>query len=1825
MCKIWCSILSLLFIASIQQIYGFNVDTVNYVFHNGTNSSMFGFSIALHKEGGRSWVIVGAPKTDTSYFQDKVKNGGAVFQCETTTDAKCSIIRFDEKGHTKNFQGDQIDTKSNQWFGATVVSGGVDGPVLACAPRYVYHMPWPRKVERIEPVGTCFMATNNFRNFTEYSPCRTIYWGYHRQGSCQAGLSASLTKDSERLFIGAPGSWYWQGQIYSINPRVSYPYKPSRYYVFGDQPNIKEDERGQIYSYDAKNPSKYGVFSTGESTAVEDYAYKGYSMTSGDFNGDGVQDVAVGMPRGGGLLGKVLIYNWKMENQKNITGEQIGAYFGYALCSVDVDGDKLDDLIIGAPMHTESNNEGKFEMGRIYIVYQDKTDKFDLLHTRDGVNSRARFGLALTSLQDINLDGYGDFAVGAPYDGPYGQGVVYIYHGSRNGVREKPSQIIHPQNVYGLAYIGIKTFGFALHGGVDIDNNAYPDLVIGAYESDKVFLFRSRPVARIEASTDFEAASKLISLDDKKCRTMNDYKEVTCTTIKSCLKFNGVNLPEAVDVAVSWVLDAKKLRNPRMFFLTDEGKNIRNTTMRLYHNSTECKSEKVYIVDNVRDKLTPLEVEMHYKLRPRKTSYPTVTRKPRSILEPVIDETFGIMQKDSINIQKNCGPENICKPNLKLEITTLDNYLLGSKDLLIIEVLITNFGQDAFEASFYMTLPELVDFKKIEKIGGLRDTPITCTVPTPANNNVLKCDIGNPLAADKVVNFKVIMKPTARFGMKPSFEFYMEANSTNPEDLDNRKDNSFTKTIGVWVETELSIEGTSLPEYFHYDISQYEYIDIATRENQIGPQVVHIYNIFNNGPSTIEETEIYLVVPYKTKAGDILMYILNETETSDNIYCEKIAVNERNLELDEQLSQKSYLESVAAIVKSSTYHHQSQHGERGQSTTNVTVQTYNASSSSGSGYTYTSSAYGKNLTEAQKKQLDAEQNIESTGDSSDMHIQRDKEAAASAAAASAAAAAAAAAQVQAYNQARWQGHGQGQWQGSYGGGTTGSGTSFYNITSTSDGRRILYWQGPKGSGTTTLYNSTHTSDGKSIAQWVAQWQADSSGGMGGITFYNATHTTGGMPFGQWLEQWLAHSSGGTSGITSYNASHTSDGRPIGEWLGQWQTDSSGGTGSTSTMNFFNTSHTSDGRPIVFTQYYNKTTFTGPDGKVHVSETSTEHYGNRNTWDFSLGNKSGNVHSSRGQSESHGGYQAGGSRTGGSQTYFQSGGIQGSYESGASHGNQGGPVIAQAGFGGQHFVPSGTQGHTSTSIRPGGQQSTQTGTYGRTYQTGGSGSTHHTSSQGGHHQFSGSQDDLQQGHFIHTGGQQASQSGGGYSHGSQSANQGPYYASGGYLHGSFAQGYNGTETGELSETSSSGSHIETHGSTGQHSFGTQTGRGHINTQYGFGANKSGTARRIEDIIAEGTISKDILDQNSLTQLEKDGRRRMKSQQDGEPLRPGLITGAIAIDETRGGGSFRTGVVDLGISGSNNVDSEVTQYSSDSQSGRGGSQASTHYTAGGQDSSIYSSGGRGSTTYTSGGQGSSHHSSGGQGSTSYSSSGQGSSYYSSDGGASQYSAGGSSSHHTSQSGGGQTRHLSSSSGSLYGGDKDHYEFSDKDNHEYIYYDDEEEPVDSKSSNNRRFKRDSQNDPDAFNKALSCGPIECHIIKCKAGPLANDEGVWIALRTRVVIYTIHKLSSSLPMKLSTKAVSRVSKLPFIGAPDQKQMKDHELVFTAIPEPVAKPDIVPLWAVVLAACAGVLILLLLVYLLYKCGFFERKRPVDSQERQPLNRNGGYHGDEHL
>lgn len=133
--------------------------------------------------------------------------------------------------------------------------------------------------------------------------------------------------------------------------------------------------------------------------------------------------------------------------------------------------------------------------------------------------------------------------------------------------------------------------------------------------------------------------------------------------------------------------------------------------------------------------------------------------------------------------------------------------MLGTKEPLIFSVLITNNGEDAFEAGFYMTIPEDLNYKKYTKLG---DLPVTCTQITQQQNRTLKCDIGNPLPARSSTKLQVELEHAVnvKSGISPAHEFYMEVNSTNAEaDKSAYDDNIFRKTVLIWVDSELHISG----------------------------------------------------------------------------------------------------------------------------------------------------------------------------------------------------------------------------------------------------------------------------------------------------------------------------------------------------------------------------------------------------------------------------------------------------------------------------------------------------------------------------------------------------------------------------------------------------------------------------------------------------------------------------------------------------------------------------------------------------------------------------------------------------------------------------------------------------------------------------------------------------------------------------------------------------------------------------------------------------------------------------------------------------------
>ncbi|OTF83077.1 hypothetical protein BLA29_011086, partial [Euroglyphus maynei] len=176
---------------------------------------------------------------------------------------------------------------------------------------------------------------------------------------------------------------------------------------------------------------------------------------------------------------------------------------------------------------------------RVYVALQNRDHQFRIRSENgyvSGKTSKGRFGLSIASLGDTNKDGFDDIAVGAPYDGPNSNGIVYILLGSKNGIKPEYSQTIKAEDI---ADPGLRTFGYSLSGGMDVDSNTYNDLLIGAYYSDRIVLMKARPVANVTAT--LTTTKDNVNLEDRDCTT-SDGNRALCVTIKVCLSYSGVGV-----------------------------------------------------------------------------------------------------------------------------------------------------------------------------------------------------------------------------------------------------------------------------------------------------------------------------------------------------------------------------------------------------------------------------------------------------------------------------------------------------------------------------------------------------------------------------------------------------------------------------------------------------------------------------------------------------------------------------------------------------------------------------------------------------------------------------------------------------------------------------------------------------------------------------------------------------------------------------------------------------------------------------------------------------------------------------------------------------------------------------------------------------------------------------------------------------------------------------------------------------------------------------------------------------------------------------------
>jgi len=107
------------------------------------------------------------------------------------------------------------------------------------------------------------------------------------------------------------------------------------------------------------------------------FFFSGYAVTAGTYFDDNTISYASSAPKNAN--GTVVVFDFPASTNQNINvrtkvyGQAYGEYFGAALTSCDINNDRRQELIVGAPLWSRDMDEGRVY---IYTVRYSSTEKY---------------------------------------------------------------------------------------------------------------------------------------------------------------------------------------------------------------------------------------------------------------------------------------------------------------------------------------------------------------------------------------------------------------------------------------------------------------------------------------------------------------------------------------------------------------------------------------------------------------------------------------------------------------------------------------------------------------------------------------------------------------------------------------------------------------------------------------------------------------------------------------------------------------------------------------------------------------------------------------------------------------------------------------------------------------------------------------------------------------------------------------------------------------------------------------------------------------------------------------------------------------------------------------------------------------------------------------------------------------------------------------------------------------------------------------------------------------------------------------------------------
>uniref|UniRef100_A0A665UZQ2 Integrin alpha-M-like n=1 Tax=Echeneis naucrates TaxID=173247 RepID=A0A665UZQ2_ECHNA len=423
-----------------------------------------------------------------------------------------------------------------------------------------------------------------------------------------------------------------------------------------------------------------------EDPHMQNDSYMGYSLAVGEKNKNPLY--FSGAPRFN-HTGLVVLFKVVEEARTVIyreSGKQIGSYFGAELCLLDINSDSdTDFLLVGAPMlyHPQQKREGQ-----VYVY--ELTDKvMELKFKLDMTASMGRFGTTISSLADLNGDGLRDVAVGAPLEDD-NRGAVYIYLGDRHtGIRKTVSQRIMGNTVRA----GLRFFGQAIDGGINLKDDRLPDIVIGSQGSAVVL--RSRPVVNVTAHLSF--SPKEISIEKIDCVGKMS-ENLPMVTLTVCFEMVETTRKKT-ELNITYTFNVDPMRQTYRGFVEDMEKARIFTSTTLLTATSTCLNHTMYMPKCVKDTYSPLVIKFNFSQVDSESGF--------SILNIDSKKTAGV----EIPFEKQCAKNDTCIAELEVDFNfTTPTLLVMDNNYINIIMKLSNHGDDSYNTSLIMYYPEGLSF-----------------------------------------------------------------------------------------------------------------------------------------------------------------------------------------------------------------------------------------------------------------------------------------------------------------------------------------------------------------------------------------------------------------------------------------------------------------------------------------------------------------------------------------------------------------------------------------------------------------------------------------------------------------------------------------------------------------------------------------------------------------------------------------------------------------------------------------------------------------------------------------------------------------------------------------------------------------------------------------------------------------------------------------------------------------------------------------------------------------------------------------------------------